>query len=184
MKETNEDIQIHKCLCYGVNVQQTIGMLHMTIHYHLEQIYKSNISSANLNEKGMWEFGVGSIIFVLVIIDWWRSSGTYWINLPSLQLTVTLTVLHRSYVTCSSQMRKKSRRASRRRPTTHRLTCAIKLSWLINQVLPRSSTKCAPLRHTSTQKARRYCPTEYCNQIGDCSSCHMLFHQHALVFAF
>lgn len=54
MKETNEDIQIHKHLCCGVNVQPTIGVLHMTI------------------------------IFFLVI-DWWRSSGTYWINLPSLQ---------------------------------------------------------------------------------------------------
>lgn len=58
----------------------------MTIRYHLEQIYKSNISSANLNEKGTWEFGVGPIIFVLIIIDWWRSSGTYWINFPSLRL--------------------------------------------------------------------------------------------------
>lgn len=40
MKETKKDIQIHKCLWCGVNVQPTIGMLHMTIHYHLEQIYK------------------------------------------------------------------------------------------------------------------------------------------------
>lgn len=40
MKEINKDIQIHKRLWCGVNVQPTIGMLHMTIHYHLEQIYK------------------------------------------------------------------------------------------------------------------------------------------------